>query len=204
MHSVLLRNTEEVHNVENLCSPLLPAFHSCSYPLFGCDLSSQITTSTSSSKASASFLAGQKRGGWLAALKLLLGLSHDVAASRLSELLKQSSWLGCHWEKVKLSSVCERGCTNLLSRRFYMKIKWGIPAAFMSLKCPANSQPDLQFCNEMHSWTREKGLLHCLSRTPVAWFLCCCFFSILAPPPSLLEGGCELMFPCWAAFTDEP
>lgn len=76
-----------------------------------------------------------------------------------------SSWLGCHWEKVKLASVCERDCTNLSSRRFYMKRKWGIPA-FMNLKCHANSQPDLQFCNEMHSWTREKNLLHCLSHMP--------------------------------------
>lgn len=87
MCSVLLRNIEEVHNVENLCSSLLLAFHSSSCPIFGCDLRSQITMSTSSSKARASFLAGQKRAVGLAALKLLLGLSHDVTARRLSELL---------------------------------------------------------------------------------------------------------------------
>lgn len=144
MRSELLRNVEEVHNMEDLCSSLLLAFHSSSCPLFGCNLRSQITTSARSSKASALFLAGQKRSSWVGRLWSCFWACHmmSLPAGYLS-CWNNPSWLGCHWEKVKLSSVCERGCTNLLSRNFYMKRKWGIPAACMSLKCPANSQPDL-------------------------------------------------------------
>lgn len=59
-----------------------------SCPLFGCDLRSQIAMSQALLQLVFHSWQDKREAVGLAALKLLLGLSHDVAASRFSELLQ--------------------------------------------------------------------------------------------------------------------
>lgn len=86
MYSVLLRNAKEVDNVEDLGSSLLLTF----LLSLSLDVISEVRLRRAQTLLKPAPHSWQDKGEavGLAALKLLLGLSHDVAARRLSQLLK--------------------------------------------------------------------------------------------------------------------
>lgn len=86
MYSVLIRNAKETHNVEYLGSSLL-----LTLPLApSLDVISEVRLQRAQTllKPAPHSWQDKREAVGLAALKLLLGLSHDVAARRLSQLLK--------------------------------------------------------------------------------------------------------------------
>lgn len=86
IYSVLLRNAKEVHNMEDLFSSLLLTFSLAP----SLDVISEVRLRQAQTllKPAPHSWQDKREAVGLAALKLLLGLSHDVAARRLSELLK--------------------------------------------------------------------------------------------------------------------
>lgn len=151
IYSVLLRNAKEVHNMEDLCSSLLLTFSLAP----SLDVISEVRLRQAQTllKPAPHSWQDKREAVGLAAWSCFWACHMMLLPGGYLSCWNNSSWFGCHWEKVKLSSVFERGCTNLLSRSFYLKRKWGVPAAGMSLKCPAYSQLDLHFCNQMYSLT---------------------------------------------------
>lgn len=86
MYSVLLKNAKEVDNVEDLGSSFLLIFLLAP----SLDVISEVRLRQAQALLEPAPHSWQdkREAVGLAALKLLLGLSHDVAARRLSQLLK--------------------------------------------------------------------------------------------------------------------
>lgn len=189
--------------MEDLCSSSPLAFHSSSCSLFACDLRSQVTTSARSSKASALFLAGQKRSSWVGSFEVAFGpvtwcpcqqviWAVEIIPPDLAVTEKKLSFLLCVNEVAQISWVGtfiwkENGESLLLVW------VWNAPQTH-NLTCSSVMKCTVEHMkkNFASSKAHTYGLIFMLL-----------FLQHPSPSPSLLKGSWGLVFPCWAAVTDE-